>query len=792
MPDYNVTSPDGKSYRVTAPEGATQDEIIARAQAHHEQSSQGNIVPEAVLQHYRNGMSEADRRQLESDVKQGLIQLPQGAQLGTTAPEPSMMSKVAQGAIAVPEAIGTTGLNVITGVVGDIAGKTAAITKSILDGSFGSTNTQDIANEQEYAANIASKFHVPAITDTGKQYQSAIESGMQQLAPIAPFTHELGLIGQGASNTMAALPKVSQYVQAVKNPTAMATDEALSAPKPAVQAPMAQEATMAAPEAAAIQETAPTIPQAEKGYQYKAPAIEELHPDVVAQLKQNKPDITPEEASRHIEAATLPVPMNMSEGQGLLDPVKISNEMNMRGVKEDYARLFNEQNYKLKQNIDVVKEQSAPDVSHLDIVDAGQHLLDATKSVVETDKRSVDADYQALRDANAGKFPVDGKAFAQNALKIIDSEDKLSFLKNRAPEIAGKLEEYASGKKEMNHNLFELLKSELAAESRKFDRAGDGTAGHIINVVRGELESLPLSEDLAAAAKPLADKARANSRSVFEKIKSDPAYRAAYDDDVKRGESSPLADNFINKYVIKAPRANLEQLVNKLSNDKEAKQTIAASVIDHLKSSGGIDSRTGSGNLRQSGYNKALTNLSPKIDLLVDKPTADLLHQIGNVARYTQFQPHGSFVSTSGTAPAMLAAAATTAEHTANIAAKGIPVGTAVRKAAEYFGAKKASEKALTPLGKGSVEKISESSMKTKTAKEKLHDVVDNISKDEKINNKLEEKKKNPKAYKIWLKSISENEKTKAIIKAVKKAESLTEKEQLILLATQQNKGESK
>lgn len=782
MPDYNVTSPDGKSYRVTAPEGATQDEILARAQAHHEQSSQENIVPESVLQHYRNGMSEADRRQLESDVKQGLIQLPQGAQLGTTAPEPSMMSKVAQGAIAVPEAIGTTGLNVITGVAGDIAGKTAAITKSILDGSFGSTNTQDIANEQEYAANIASKFHIPAVTDTGKQYQSAIESGMQQLAPIAPFTHELGLIGQGASNTMAALPKVSQYVQAVKNPTAMATDEALAAPKPAVQAPIAQEAT-------AVPEAAPVAQQAERDYQYKAPSMDELHPDVVAQLKQNKPEITPEEASRHIEAATLPSPVELTEGQGMQDPMKISTEMNSRGSKEALVQRLSDQNDKLKQNIDIAKEQAAPDVQHLNQTDAGQHIIDLIKNVVQNDKDQVNQAYKDLAGANGGKLPIDGKAFANDAIRTLREEDRLDYL---PPVILKKLEGYSSGSKEMNYNLFENMRTDIAAEMRKADRAGDGTAKYALSKVRDSLESLPISGS-AEHLKPLADRARMQAKSVFEARNNDPAYAAVYDDEAPKGSYSPLADNFINKYIIKSPRANLEKITSKLSSDKEARQTIAESVIDHLKASSGIDTRTGAGNLSQAGYNKALTGLSSKIDLLVDKPTADLLHQVGNVARYTQFQPRGSFVNNSNTAVAALASGAkTTAEHSANMMAHGIPIGTAIAKTAEYFGAKNTAEKAMNPLGKGSVEKISESALKTKNAKEKLHDVVDNISKDEKINNKLEEKKKNPKAYKIWLKSISENEKTKAIIKAVKKAESLTEKEQLILLATQQNKGESK
>lgn len=32
MPNYKVTGPDGRVYRVTAPEGATQDDVLAYVQ----------------------------------------------------------------------------------------------------------------------------------------------------------------------------------------------------------------------------------------------------------------------------------------------------------------------------------------------------------------------------------------------------------------------------------------------------------------------------------------------------------------------------------------------------------------------------------------------------------------------------------------------------------------------------------------------------------------------------------------------------------------------------------------
>ena len=66
-----------------------------------------------------------------------------------------------------------------------------------------------------------------------------------------------------------------------------------------------------------------------------------------------------------------------------------------------------------------------------------------------------------------------------------------------------------------------------------------------------------------------------------------------------------------------------------------------------------------------------------------------------------------------------------------------------------------------------------------------MKETVSEIAKEPEIKAALEEKKSNPKAYQIWLKSITDNEKTKAAIKAIKKPLSLTKNEKLILLATQ-------
>ena len=44
MPTYEITSPDGRRFQVTAPEGATQDQVLAYAQQNYSKPSAASNV----------------------------------------------------------------------------------------------------------------------------------------------------------------------------------------------------------------------------------------------------------------------------------------------------------------------------------------------------------------------------------------------------------------------------------------------------------------------------------------------------------------------------------------------------------------------------------------------------------------------------------------------------------------------------------------------------------------------------------------------------------------------------
>jgi hypothetical protein len=424
-----------------------------------------------------------------------------------------------------------------------------------------------------------------------------------------------------------------------------------------------------------------------------APELRNASPQVQKYVNSNLKSMTPEEIARHIEADSLPVPARLTQGQGSQDVHQISFEQNNKGKNPDLGNLFNSQNQNLIDNVNAIREKAAPDVTVSNPVEAGQNLIDSYKNLDAKLSSDISSKYQALKDANGGQFPLDAKTFVDNADQALHRDLLYDHV---AASIRSTLDRLKNGGS-MTFENFESLRTNLARLQRS--PTLDGNAQAAAGVIRNALEDVPMPPG-AEQLKPLADQARAAARARFQLIDSDPAYAAVVKDDAKIGEPSPLADKFIDNYVVKGKAANVRNMINNLAEDSAAKKTIAAGVIDHLKSSAGIDLRTNTGNFSQAGYNKALTNISPKLGLILDAESARNAQTLGNVARYQQFQPRGSYVNNSNT---LTGAAAELAKNGATLGANalfnGIPVGSAVRAAAQYIGKAKQVKQSLGPAG---------------------------------------------------------------------------------------------
>lgn len=406
---------------------------------------------------------------------------------------------------------------------------------------------------------------------------------------------------------------------------------------------------------------------------------------------------------RHIEADSLGI--RLTEGQATGDIIKISNEQNRRGKDTELANRFNEQNGQLIEGINNIRQNAAPDVYGTKTIENSQAIIDRYKTMDEASNVGIRDAYKKLEQANGGKFPVDGVALANNAEALLGKKLKTEFLPSS---IKSQLDRFKAGER-MTFEQFEAMRTNIAAEIRKAERSGDGNAEMALSLVRQTLEDLPLEKGAAGALKPIADQARSLAKQRFKMLEKDPAYKAAVNDTV-------AADKYIDKFVINGVNKNIRTMVDHLGRNSEAHQHMAAGTTNWLKDKAGIVDETG--NFSQAAYNRSLKKLDDVNNLqeIYTPEAAGQLKTLGNVARYTQFQPRGAFVNNSNTlVGAMADKAAYLMEHGANIVGGGkfgIPVGSIVRGKVQEFKAGKETEKSLE-LGAGTKQ----------TGKNKLEDL---------------------------------------------------------------------
>jgi hypothetical protein len=418
-------------------------------------------------------------------------------------------------------------------------------------------------------------------------------------------------------------------------------------------------------------------------------ALTRVTPELASELKKLDPkDVNIEVLNRHLDADTLPSPIKLSEGQATRSPQLFSDEMNNRGKNKELSNRYNDQNKQLVENIDLIKEKASPNVYGTNVVENGQSLIDAYLDIDKARKANIDLKYKTLRDAAGGDFPIDSKKFYENAYANLNKELKAEFLPDS---IKKQIDGFKDGKP-MTFQQFEALRTNLATEMRKADRAGDGNTEFALSTVRQSLEDLPLINE-SKQLKLLADEARNAAKERFDILGADKAYKAAVNGKV-------YADDFINKFVVNGKKADIDTMVAHLGKDSQAREVMAAGIVNWLKSKSGI-SADGSGTFSQKGYNKALESIDPKILNIVGAEVDQQLKQLGRTARNIQERPVGSYVNESNTLTGAIAEKAKSGiELGLNLAGggqAGVPLGTMLRSGVRNVKEAKKVRESLKP-----------------------------------------------------------------------------------------------
>jgi hypothetical protein len=364
-----------------------------------------------------------------------------------------------------------------------------------------------------------------------------------------------------------------------------------------------------------------------------APNVSQASPSIQQAIADTKPgNVNLTALQNHLEADAHGV--QLTKGQATRDPIQFSNEQNT--THPDVVTRLNAQNGQMIDAIDNIRREASPTTVGNDAIDNGQTVVDSLKAYDEPVKADIQAKYKALADAGGGKIPVNGKLFAENADAALTRDNNDVFL---PPSIRTIIDRAAGAEGGFTYNNFENMRTQLATAARS---ATDGNVRSAVNTVRNELEQLPMTET-AGPIKDLADQARSAAKARFDARDADPAYDAAISDvenGVKKGQPSPLADRFLDKYALgTAPKANVDLMTSKL--DADAQGAVASHTLNAIRK-GAVNAN---GQILPNGYNGALQKYAPKLDSLVSPDTQDSLESLGRVITNAKVAPPGAFVN---------------------------------------------------------------------------------------------------------------------------------------------------
>lgn len=414
--------------------------------------------------------------------------------------------------------------------------------------------------------------------------------------------------------------------------------------------------------------------------------------------------LNPVAAGRHIEAGSLPVPVELTAGQASGDVHLLSNELNSRAKNPELADRFNAQNGQIADNLSAIRDQVSPNVNVPSGAPTGQALVDAYKTMDAPIQQQISDLYAKARSADGTPALVDSatpmKNFAAQVgptrFNALPSNVQQIFRDSSANQVSlpAGFEQNGSSFRPMNVGDLMDIDKTLSGAMRG---ATDGSVRHDIGALRDSIVSSNLDPSAAGADAFSAYKtAQASARARFQAMDADPAYKAAVNDSAPAGEPSPLADDFVRKYIAGGKTANVQNMMQNLSNDPVNSELVASGLMDHIRSQAGVDLRTGSGNISQAGLNKAIQNLGDKTRIVLGPEASQTVDKLGNVARYTQEQPRGSYVNNSNTAVTLMGHAGNLAKATVERGVNAVVPGAQLGSWARESLAARANAKGVT------------------------------------------------------------------------------------------------
>lgn len=567
-----------------------------------------------------------------------------------------------------------------TGTAAGIIGAAKGIGQSIANGTFGTHQAADSAEQMAQQYQQAATYQPQ--TPTGQQYTKALGDVLNQVTPVLPETAAMGAAGEALANAREAAPVVVKATaenagQALKNGVSTVVSDMRSTPQPWEGGGVARydlqdgKPVNTNPKNAGAAATTPDN-MARATVSNASPELQAEVEDAI-QSKKGAADIDQEALNRQAVADSFGI--KLTAGQASRDAQLFSDEKNLRAKHPEFAQRFADQQQGLTEGLQSLKVDAAPDVYATTPAEFGDNMIDAYQQLIDAKTAEIDAKYQALRDAAGGSFPINTGELADNIQSALHKE----LLTHDAPasQLAAINDMAANGN--MSFEQYLALRRNLGDVART---AQDGNTRRAAGLMIEQLENLPLNDDVAQL-KPLADDARQTARAFYQLQAQDPALKA-----VVTGTASP--DRFVNKYIINADTNKVQTMMQNLQDYPLAQQTAAAGVLDYLSPKGTRD-------ITQDALNRNIQNVQSKLPVVMPAEQAKRLQDLGNVAEWIQKQPAGSYVNNSNTTSTAMRYATGAAEGMSNMHTAGVPVYRMVADKLAAMKAAKMLDKHLKP-----------------------------------------------------------------------------------------------
>jgi hypothetical protein len=630
MAKYQITGPDGKTFEVTAPDDATQEQVMAYAQKNFKMAATSAPAPAPAK--------------------------PFGEQLNDFVAD-------------VPRQVGMTGRYALEGV-GGMADLVATPARKLLNLLPGVDIKPGVG---QVAANIVG---LPE-PQTAKErvVGDAVRMGFSAMTG-AGMAGGVGAVTSGTTKTVANMMAANPGMQTVSGAAAggaggytretggnefsqllaslgagLATPFAMSGMQRAMEATKAMGRAKPVPTLQQIDITINNAMQDSGINLGKIPAdvARSIRADV-AQAMQTGENLSPE-AVRRLADYRL-TGLTPTAAKLTLDPAMVTQQENLAklginskdAAAQQLGQVKNANNRALTAGLNTLGAATTDDA----IAGAGK-IAGALEQRNARAQSLINDRYAAARATDGRSAALDPHAFTQRASNLLDE----ALLGSKLPaDVKNLLNQAAESKLPLTVDVAEQLKTRIGDLQRASIDASERKA---LGMVRTALDDTPLlpGQQLGKESIDAFNKARALNRKWMGIVERTPALQAVRDG----VEPDKFVATFITGNGKTANVMDVAMLKNSIKSSPEAMDAVRAQIMSHLKGKalgGGPDEAA---NFSQSAFNKALESIGErKLKLFFEQPAIDQLKALGRVARYEQFQPVGSAVNNSNTASTGMAA----------------------------------------------------------------------------------------------------------------------------------------